>query len=147
MAACYAKNGERRTLPMGLRLQAILQSAIQDHGSALTVFVTEKGRPWIPDGFRRAFSKACELPGLTPLSPHVLRYTFASRLVMAGVDLRTVQELTGHKSISMTMRYAHLSPDHTRAAMETLESRFSAKLPRVLTTPLPHGFPLRVQNW
>jgi hypothetical protein len=53
---------------------------------------------------------------------------------MAGVDLRTVQELMGHKSINMTLRYAHLSPDHKRAAMETLESRFSAKSPATFPT-------------
>jgi len=48
---------------------------------------------------------------------HDLRHTFASRLVMAGVDLRTVQELLGHKSIVQTMRYAHLAPSHMRTAI------------------------------
>jgi site-specific recombinase XerD len=49
-----------------------------------------------------------------------LRHTFASRLIMAGVDLKTVQELMGHKSITMTARYAHLSPEHRAAALEKL---------------------------
>lgn len=49
-----------------------------------------------------------------------LRHTFASRLVMAGVDLRTVQERMGHKSMQMTIRYAHLAPKHTLAAVEVL---------------------------
>ena len=48
---------------------------------------------------------------------------------MAGVDLRTVQELLGHKDIKQTVRYAHLSPHHKRAAVEALEARFSAKSP------------------
>jgi len=48
---------------------------------------------------------------------------------MAGVDIRTVQELLGHKDIKQTMRYAHLSPSHKRAAVEALEARFSAKSP------------------
>jgi site-specific recombinase XerC len=49
-----------------------------------------------------------------------LRHTFASRLVMAGVDLRTVQELLDRKSIHMTMRYSHLSPEHCVKALEKL---------------------------
>jgi hypothetical protein len=48
---------------------------------------------------------------------------------MAGVDIRTVQELMGHADITMTMRYAHLSPDHKRAAMQAMESRFPGKSP------------------
>jgi len=51
---------------------------------------------------------------------HVFRHTYISRLVMAGVDLRTVQELAGHKDIKMTMRYAHLAPAHKLAAVDRL---------------------------
>src|SRR5262249_13097869 len=46
--------------------------------------------------------------------------TFASRLVMAGVDLRTVQELMGHKTVAMTLRYSHLSPKHQLNAVQRL---------------------------
>src|SRR5271169_2635075 len=53
---------------------------------------------------------------------HCLRHTFASRLVMAGVDIRTVQELLGHKTIAMTVRYSHLAPKHTLAAVERLDA-------------------------
>ena len=47
--------------------------------------------------------------------------------IEAGVDLRTVQELMGHKTISMTLRYSHLSPDHKKSAMKALEQRFPGK--------------------
>ncbi len=53
---------------------------------------------------------------------HDLRHTFAFHLVMAGVDLISVKELLGHKSLSMTMRYSHLSPSHKRKAVNTLDS-------------------------
>jgi site-specific recombinase XerD len=53
---------------------------------------------------------------------HDLRHTFASRLTMAVVDLRTVQELMGHKTIAMTVRYSHLAPKHTLAAVERLDA-------------------------
>jgi integrase len=51
---------------------------------------------------------------------HDLRHTFASRLTMAGGDLRTVQELMGHQTITMTMRYAHLAPSHLREAVQRI---------------------------
>jgi len=51
---------------------------------------------------------------------HALRHTCASRLVAAGVDLRTVQELGGWKTLSMVQRYAHLSPGHLVAAVERI---------------------------
>jgi integrase len=53
---------------------------------------------------------------------HTLRHTFASWLAMAGTPMRTLAELMGHKSMRMTMRYAHLSPDHKRAAVAALAS-------------------------
>jgi len=50
-------------------------------------------------------------------------------LVMSGVDLRTVQELLGHKSLAMTMRYSHLSPAHKRRAVEALCPKISLDIP------------------
>jgi integrase len=138
VAVCYSKNGESRTLPIGPRLRAALHDALALRGGAPTVFVTPRGASWTGIGFARAFRKACLRTGIGNLGPHVLRHTFASRLVMAGVDLRTVQELMGHKSITMTLRYAHLSPDHKRAAMEALEARFSGQSPATFhNTPAP----------
>ncbi|MGB3480537.1 MAG: tyrosine-type recombinase/integrase [bacterium] len=52
---------------------------------------------------------------------HDLHHTLASKLVMAGVDIRAVQELMGHKSIKMTMKYSHLSDVHLREAVKRLE--------------------------
>jgi site-specific recombinase XerD len=63
-----------------------------------------------------AFEQA-EIKGVTW---HTLRHAFASRLVMGGVDLKTVQKLMGHKAIVMTARYAHLAPTHKLQALETL---------------------------
>ncbi len=58
---------------------------------------------------------------------HDLRRTFASHLVMAGMDMRTVTRLMGQKDIKMTMRYAHLAPDDLQAAVGVLSSELRAK--------------------
>ena len=90
---------------------------------------------------RTGFEHAAQRAGITDFRFHDLRHTFASRLVMAGVDIRTVQELMGHKTIAMTLRYSHLSPDHKRKAMEALESKFPAKSP-INFHNTPHSAPL-----
>jgi hypothetical protein len=63
---------------------------------------------------------------------HDLRHTFAGHLVMRGIDIRTVQELLGHKDMSMTLKYAHLAPDHVRKAVEVLDSPQCDLEPKIL---------------
>jgi integrase len=58
---------------------------------------------------------------------HTLRHTFASWLVMEGVDLYRVKELLGHKDLTMTQRYSHLGPDSLRGAINVLEKAFQQK--------------------
>ena len=74
--------------------------------------------------WRRWFEECVKKAELDDFTWHDLRHTFASRLVMAGVDIRTVQELLGHRNITQTMKYAHLSRNHARRAVEKLESSF-----------------------
>jgi site-specific recombinase XerD len=66
-------------------------------------------------------SRLCnECCALSYLSVASRKTSFASRLVMADVDIRTIAELMGHQSIQMTMRYAHLAPEHKLVAVERL---------------------------
>lgn len=75
----------------------------------------------------RRFKKYAEKAGLPErFTFHTLRHTFASWLVMKGVDLYTVQKLLGHASIETTMRYAHLRPDKLRADVERVFEKVGA---------------------
>jgi len=71
--------------------------------------------------YNRKFVPALTEAGVTGFTWHCLRHTFASRLAMARVPLRTVQELLGHQSATMTLRYAHLSPEHQLDAVKRLD--------------------------
>jgi len=61
--------------------------------------------------------------GIRRIGWHALRHTFASHLVMRGAPIKAVQELLGHATIEMTMRYSHLSPDVRRDAVALLDRR------------------------
>ena len=89
------------------------------------VFASGNGKtPMDPDNFiSRVFKPALHAASITDFRWHDLRHTFASRLVMDGTDLRTVQELMGHKTIAMTMKYAHLSSGHKMDAVQRLANR------------------------
>jgi site-specific recombinase XerD len=113
-----SKNGHSRHVPLNQTAIAALQT-VQSQGN---------GQPWVflncfgqrSSGPRKWFDQAVKDAKLQDFTWHCLRHTFASRLVMAGVDIRTVQELMGHKTIQMTVRYAHLAPNHQLAAVEKL---------------------------
>jgi integrase len=70
---------------------------------------------------RTAFKNACDRAGIKNLRFHDLRHTFATRLVLAGVDLATVSKLLGHSTITMTMRYAHPTPEALKKAVSKLD--------------------------
>ncbi len=104
-------------------------SGLKDEAKGEYVFAKADGTPY--RSIRTAFDTACRNAKLTDVSgPHVLRHTFGSRLGMAGVDARTIQELGGWKNLKMVERYTHLIPDHKVAAIRKLRNN----VPDIFTT-------------
>ncbi len=113
-----SKNGERREIPINTTVEELLNEMPHSIESVY-VFADRNGNPYkeVKNSFPTALRKA----GICDFRFHDLRHTFASHLVMAGVDLTSVKELLGHKKLTMTMRYAHLSPTHKRKAVNMLD--------------------------
>lgn len=69
---------------------------------------TYQGKP-IADNIKHSFNSAVKKAGIVDFHFHDLRHTFASQVLLHGGTLKDVQELLGHKSLAMTLRYAHLT--------------------------------------
>jgi site-specific recombinase XerD len=128
-----SKNGKTRHIPLNSVAVAAFQ-ALQKRSlnTASPVFVNMHGKAL--RGYKHWFDSAVSAAGVRDFTWYCLRHDFASRLVMAGVDLRTVAELMGHKTIQMTMRYAHLAPAHRLAAVERIVSQQVAQAEPSATT-------------
>lgn len=114
------KSNKTRAVPMTSRLRDALKH--YRHLRGPYVLCTEDGSHLSHTTSQRHLGTICRLAQVEEFSWHDLRHTFASWLVMRGAAIRAVQELLGHASITMTMRYAHLSPGSGRAAIALLES-------------------------
>jgi integrase len=143
-----SKNGQARRVPMNAAVRSALidVGASRQHPADPTERVFSlsyrqvnrllgKAVERAQGALRDAGKDASRRDGFTW---HGLRHSFASRLVMNGVDLLTVKELGGWKTLAMVQRYAHLAPDHLRAAVDGLvrgaESRVELER-NVNTTP------------
>jgi len=110
------KSGRSRTVPLTARARNAIE-APKNGGSGPFANLTQPG-------FRAVWNDAkaeIGLSGDTQVVPHILRHTCASRLVRGGIDIRRVQMWLGHRTLSMTMRYAHLATDDLDACVKVLE--------------------------
>ena len=107
-----AKSGRQRHVPLNAEALDVLLRWRGQCGDQPVVFQ--------PNDVKTAWVKLLAKAKISNCRFHDLRHHFASRLVTRVVDLNTVRELLGHADIKMTLRYAHLAPDHLAAAVERL---------------------------
>ena len=110
-----AKSGQTRHVPLNNEASDVLsqlsrESALVLPGQGGAKLTTVK----------KSWGALMEAAQIDAFRFHDLRHTFASKLVMAGVDLNTVRELLGHGDLTMTLRYAHLAPEHKADAVARL---------------------------
>jgi len=119
------KNGSSRTIPMSPTCFRVLtelwkkRARLPEEKRNDFVFQSSRYPQRLLDP-KKWFEYCIDKSKVTNFRWHDLRHTFISRLVMKGVDLRIVQELAGHKTINMTVRYSHLAPEHNQSAIDKL---------------------------
>ena len=116
----HTKSGRWREIPISSSLLKVLEEC-RNNTDGEYVFCNEQGQHYrkIDDLFQSIVKRS----GIKDFHFHDLRHTAASYMVMSGVDLISVKEILGHSKIDTTLRYAHLSPNHKRQAVEVLASK------------------------
>ncbi len=107
---------------------------------SIHVFTDRDGKPY--KSVKKSFSTVLRKAGIRDFRLHDCRYTYASQMVMNGVDLATVKDLLGHKSLTMTLRYAHLAPEHKRKAVNILDKVLTNNQTENSVHNLVHNFTL-----
>ncbi|NVJ91833.1 MAG: site-specific integrase [Methylocystaceae bacterium] len=114
-----AKSGKTRHIPLNDNaLQLLKDWQAQCNRSIELVFTNKDGQKF--DHIKTSWKGVLKKAEIRDFRWHDLRHTFASWLVMESVDLNTVRELLGHSELQMTLRYAHLAPEHKAQAVGRL---------------------------
>lgn len=123
-----AKTGQTRHVPLNTDIVTVLQDWRPAKPAAEAFVFPGRVEGEALDDIKTAWAAIVgpKAANIQAFRFHDCRHTFASRLVMAGVDLNTVRELLGHSDIKMVLRYAHLAPEHTAAAVAKLVAHHGA---------------------
>jgi integrase len=114
VTAATSKASKTRHIPLNKEALTVLKQWQKQN---------RRGRVFPIQSQKKAWASLMTAAKIQDFRLHDCRHHFASRLVMAGVDLNTVRELLGHSDIKMTLRYAHLAPEHKAAAVEKLGAK------------------------
>src|SRR5262249_16869627 len=122
-----SKNSEGRAVPVDGLLTEFLRAYRRREGTDL-VFCNSAGRKILD--IRTGFVNACKRAGIANFRIHDMRHSFAAAFVSAGGDLYVLKEILGHKSITMTQRYAHLSPSYKIKAIDRMNNLWASAKPK-----------------
>lgn len=136
------KNNDKREIPLNENVRSILVRVKRSPDSPY-VFSSFNGKAFVD--IKKSFHTALKNAAIENFRFHDLRHTFASQLIMSGVDFLTVKELLGHKSIEMTLRYSHLSCDHKKRAVKVLDELNGANVAqpfhiRTVNNEIPNSY-------
>jgi integrase/recombinase XerC len=124
------KGDRERVVPFGVPAADALRSWLQDGRPALAggsgataVFLGQRGQRWGQRQIREAVHRLAALAAVDDVAPHDLRHSAATHLLHGGSDLRTVQEVLGHSTLSTTQRYTHVSAERLRSSYQLAHPR------------------------
>jgi integrase len=113
------KTNKIRAVPINTGARRVLEYWALGRKSEFVFYNHETGNPFVD--LKAGFALACRKARIEGVTWHTLRHTFASRVVACGVDVVTVQQLLGHSTVTVTMRYIHTNLDAKRNATQKLE--------------------------
>lgn len=127
------KGDKQRLVPIGSaardKIQLYMEERKPKSASEMTLFLNNRGKPLTRVMVFNIIRQAAERAGITKnISPHTLRHSYATHLLQGGANIRQVQELLGHESITTTEVYTHLDRTHLRGVVEDAFADFSDKL-------------------
>jgi integrase/recombinase XerD len=128
---CWGKGSKERVVPLGGEADAAVQRYLAEGRPRLlgarrsdVLFVNEHGAPLTRQGVWKLIKRYGRIAGIErPLSPHIVRHSFATHLLENGADLRAVQLLLGHADITTTQIYTHVNRERLRRLYESFHPR------------------------
>lgn len=114
------QTGKSKTVVLHPKALRVLEDAFKSRESDQFVFYNKSTGTHQKD-IKRSFNSLCVEAGIIEFTPHCLRHTFASQMIMAGGTLEEIAAIVGHKDLRMTQRYAHFSQEHLRSKLGRLK--------------------------
>ena len=126
---CFGKGSKERLIPIVPAMVAIQEYMVDarprltSNNKETALFLNRRGERLTRQGLWQILKRHAKTAGLSEITPHTLRHSFATHMLSGGADLRSVQELLGHANISTTQVYTHLTTEHVRRTYDKSHPR------------------------